>query len=215
MTQPLRSTVPGARCRIAFLLSGGGSTFANLCEYLAEHETPADVVAVVSDRKSSGGLALARSRDIPSLLVPRTRHKGAAYSRAIEAALHPYDVDLIVMGGFLTLFPLPGAWADRTINVHPALLPAFGGKGCYGLHVHRKVLDRGCRVSGCTVHVVTNDVDAGPILEQVTVRVHAADTPETLAERVRAAERLVYPRVIEALVRGTLRIEAGAVLRAP
>lgn len=203
----------GNPARIAFLLSGSGSTLANLLAAIDRGEVAATIVAAVSDRGSATGLEHARRAGVPALVVPRRAHKGSAYTDALLSALAPHRPDWIVLGGFLTCFPLPPAWAGRVVNVHPSLLPAFGGKGCYGHHVHEMVLERGCRVSGCTVHLVDDVVDGGPIVEQVAVPVLDDDTADTLAARVQAAERDVYPRVLDKLVRGVWRYERGRVVR--
>ncbi|MGE0193972.1 MAG: phosphoribosylglycinamide formyltransferase [Planctomycetota bacterium] len=203
----------GTAARIAFLLSGSGSTLANLLAAVDEGRVHGTIVAAVADRRSATGLDHARRAGVPALLVPRREHRGTAYTEALLAALAPHRPDWIVLGGFLTCFPLPPAWAGRVVNVHPSLLPAFGGRGCYGHHVHEMVIERGCRVSGCTVHLVDDVVDGGPIVEQVAVPVLHDDTPQTLAARVQAAEREVYPRVLDKLVRGVWRYEGGRVVR--
>ncbi|MCB9826219.1 MAG: phosphoribosylglycinamide formyltransferase [Planctomycetes bacterium] len=208
-----QDAMAGTPARIAFLLSGSGSTLANLLAAIERGDVAATIVAAVADRTSATGLEHARRAGVPALVVPRREHKGASYTDALLAALAPHRPDWIVLGGFLTCFPLPPDWAGRVVNVHPSLLPAFGGKGCYGHHVHEMVLERGCRVSGCTVHLVDDVVDGGPIVEQVAVPVRDDDTADTLAARVQAAERDVYPRVIDKLVRGVWRHENGRVVR--
>ncbi len=204
---------PRSAARIAFLLSGTGSTLRNLLEAIDRGAVSARVVAVVTDRADARGLAIARGAGIPALVVPRRDHRGPAYTEALVDALAPHRPDWIVLGGFLTCFPVPRAWTDRVVNVHPSLLPAFGGRGCYGHRVHEAVLERGCRVSGCTVHLVTDDVDGGPIVDQVAVPVHDDDTPDSLAARVQAAEREIYPRAIDRLVRGLWHVRDGRVVR--
>lgn len=198
---------------LAFLLSGSGSTLTNLLSAIGRGAVDARIVAVVSDRPGVRGLEHAREHGIPALVVPRSAHRGGAYSAALEAALVPYEPEWIVLGGFLTCFPVPNRFAGRIVNVHPSLLPAFGGSKCYGLEVHRRVLERGCRVSGCTVHLVDDIVDGGPILEQAVVPVEADDTPATLAARVQAAERALYPQVLQALVTGRWRLDGARILR--
>ncbi|MDA1194358.1 MAG: phosphoribosylglycinamide formyltransferase [Planctomycetota bacterium] len=197
-------TRPG---RIAFLLSGSGSTLRNLLERIADGTVPAEVVLVVSDRPDVGGLEIARAAGIEAAVLPRALHRGrSAYGAALGDLLAPRHPDLVVSGGFLTIFDVPADLAGRVVNVHPSLLPAFGGKGCWGHHVHEQVLAAGVAVSGCTVHQVTNEVDGGPILAQAEVAVHSDDTVATLAERVQAAERELYPRVIAELL---ARLEAS------
>ena len=208
--RPEPMTPPG---RIAFLLSGSGSTLANLFERIDAGDVRAEVVAAAADRPGATGLALASERDIPTTTIDRRHHSRAELAEALATFLAPHRPDWIVLGGFMSMFPLPASWAGITLNVHPSLLPAFGGKGMYGHHVHEAVLARGCRVSGCTVHLVTEVVDGGPILDQATVRVEPDDTPDTLAARVQAAERELYPRVLADLIDGRIRIEDGRVTR--
>lgn len=198
------------RGRIAFLLSGSGSTLLNLFGALERGEVPGEVVVVLSDRPGVSGLEHARARGVPTLVLDRRVHAGReAYGRALEAALAPHRPDLVVLGGFLTLFEIPRSLGGRVLNVHPSLLPRHGGPGCWGLHVHRAVLAAGDRESGCTVHVVTDEVDGGPIVAQARVPVLAGDTPEALAARVQEAERAAYPPAIAAFLRGEAWVEQG------
>ena len=202
--------------RIAFLLSGAGSTLLNLLERIDAGSVPGEVVLVVADRAGAGGLEHARKRGIPVAVVDRRVWRGRkAYSDALAKALTSVAPDLVVLGGFLTLFDVPPDLAGRVLNVHPSLLPAHGGKGMYGEHVHRAVLAAGDRESGCTVHVVTDDVDGGPIVAQARVPVKKGDTAHDLADRVQAAERGLYPTVIADFLRGAWHLEHGRVVRAP
>lgn len=202
--------------RIAFLLSGSGSTLANLLACVERGEVPGEVVVVVSDREGAGGLDVARKADVPVRLVARKLHRSpAGYGAALEEALRPFAPDLVVAGGFLTVFRVPPDLRGRMLNVHPSLLPAFGGEGCWGRHVHAAVLARGCRVSGCTVHFVDDEVDGGPILAQEAVEVLEDDTPESLAARVQEVERRLYPRCVADVLAGRARVEGGRVVRTP
>jgi phosphoribosylglycinamide formyltransferase-1 len=202
--------------RIAFLLSGHGSTLANLLERMEAGDVPGEVVVVLSDRAGAHGLEHARRRGIPVAVVERRAYPDrAAFSRALEGALRTHAPDLVVLGGFLSVFRVPADLQGRILNVHPSLLPAFGGEGFFGDRVHRAVLEAGASVTGCTVHVVTNDVDEGPIVEQVEVPVEANDTVDALAARVQAAERELYPRVIRDFVTGRLKVVKGRLVRAP
>ena len=199
--------------RLAFLLSGAGSTLLNLLERMERGDVPGQMALVVSDRAEARGLDHARARGIPVAVVDRRVWRGRkAYSVELGKALRACAPDLVVLGGFLTLFDVPADLAGRVLNVHPALLPAHGGKGMYGEHVHRAVLAAGDRESGCTVHVVTDDVDGGPIVAQARVRVHEGDTAETLAHRVQEAERDLYPRVIAGFLRGEWHVEHGRIV---
>ena len=136
---------------------------------------------------------------------------GAAFDAALESAIRPYAPDLVVMGGFLSLWHVPADWQGRVINVHPSLLPAFGGKGFYGERVHRAVLEAGVKVTGCTVHFVDDEFDHGPIVAQAAVVVEDDDTPPTLAHRVQEAERRLFPACIRLFAEGRLRIDGRRV----
>ena len=201
--------------RIAFLLSGTGSTLANLFEEIDGGRVPGEVVVVISDREGAEGLELGRARNIPVHVVSRKAYAGRErYGKALEEALRPYAPDLVVSGGFLTLYDVPPDLSGRIVNVHPSLLPAFGGKGCYGHHVHEMVLERGVRYTGCTVHFTTDDVDGGPIVDQAVVEVRPDDTAETLAARVQEAERALYPACIAAILAGDIKVRGGKLVRA-
>lgn len=185
------------------MLSGGGSTLLNLCRAIRDPERAAplsgvEIAHVISSRADARGIGIARDADLPVSVVPRREfNDGAAFSAAITAVLEPLDVDLVVLAGFLSLWRIPARFRWRVLNIHPALLPKFGGRGMFGLHVHRAVLAAGERESGCTVHLADDEYDHGPIVAQERVPVLADDTPESLAARVQEAERVLYPRVLQ------------------
>jgi phosphoribosylglycinamide formyltransferase-1 len=182
--------------RLAVLLSGSGRTLDNLLEQIAAGRLAAAVVTVVSSRADVRGVRIAERAGIPVTVLPPAGRPIAAWSDAIFAACRAARADLVVMAGFLHLVRIPADFAGRVINIHPSLLPAFGGRGFHGMHVHRAVLDRGCTVSGCTVHLVDDEYDHGRILLQKTVPVLPDDTPESLAARVFAAECQAFPEAI-------------------
>ena len=182
--------------RLAILLSGSGRTLENLLEEIAVGRLPASVEVVISNRGDVRGVEVARRAGVPTHVLPKGSKPLAAWSDEIFAACRSARADLVVMAGFLQLVEIPADFTGRVINIHPALLPAFGGKGFHGMHVHRAVLARGCTVSGCTVHLVDNEYDHGRILLQTTVSVLPDDTPESLAARVFAAECRALPEVI-------------------
>ena len=182
--------------RLAILLSGSGRTLANLLERIAAGTLPATVETVVSSRPDVRGVEIARAAGIPVHVVPPRGRVLADWSRDVFAPCREARADLVVMAGFLHLVEIPADFAGRVINIHPSLLPAFGGQGFHGMHVHRAVLERGCTVSGCTVHVVDGEYDHGRILLQRTVPVLPDDTPESLAARVFAAECDALPEAI-------------------
>jgi phosphoribosylglycinamide formyltransferase-1 len=185
--------------RLGVLISGGGTTLANLIECCADGRLRnCDIRLVVSSRGTVAGVEIARRADLPLKIIRRRDFPGVSeFSDAIVAALDAADVDLVVMGGFLCLWRIPAHYEGRVLNIHPALLPRFGGRGMYGHHVHEAVLAGGETESGCSVHLADNQYDHGPIIAQTRVPVRADDTPDTLAERVGVAERELYPRVIQ------------------
>jgi len=196
--------------RIAVLASGGGTNLHAIFEHLASRgdEPSRWIRLVASDRAEAGALERARERGIEALYLD-----GSARGDGLAELLHSRSIDLIVLAGYLRLVPeaVTTAWRGRIVNVHPALLPSFGGRGMYGRRVHEAVLTSGARVSGVTVHFVDSQYDQGPIIAQWPVPVYRADTPDSLAQRVLAVEHQLYPRVIEQIARGRIRLEGGGV----
>ncbi|NUQ50856.1 MAG: phosphoribosylglycinamide formyltransferase, partial [Phycisphaerae bacterium] len=183
---------------LGVLISGSGSTLANLIERIADGRLRGVAIRlVISSRASVAGVDVARRAGLPVEIVRRKDHDEATLSERISGLLDAAGVDLVVMGGFLCHWRLPARYVGRTLNIHPALLPDFGGKGMYGEHVHRAVLGSGAAESGCTVHLVDEQYDHGPIIAQRRVPVQPGDTPESLARRVAAEERELYPWVIQ------------------
>ncbi len=198
--------------RIAVLLSGNGTSLENLFERIDAGEVPGEVVVVISSQQKAFGLERARRRGVPAVAVPRKRFSDVvAFEDALHAALAKYDVDLVALLGFLSLFPLRGKFEGRTINTHPALIPAFCGTGFYGRRVHEAVLASGVKVTGATVHFVDEQYDHGPIILQETVPVLEGDTADSLAARVMAVERRLVPEAIRLFAQGRLRIEGHRV----
>jgi formyltetrahydrofolate-dependent phosphoribosylglycinamide formyltransferase len=154
------------------------------------------------------GLERARAHGIPAHTVARKDFADAAsFGAATWDAIAPYAPDLVVLAGFMSLLPVPAAYQNRVMNVHPALIPSFCGKGMYGHHVHEAVIASGVKVTGATVHFVDEHYDHGPIIMQGCVPVLDDDTPDTLAERVQAKERELYPRAIQLFAEGKTRVE--------
>ncbi len=185
--------------RLGVLVSGAGATLENLVQRIRDGRLRnAEIALVISSRSAVRGVEIARAAGLPLEIVRKRDHPDeAAFSAAIARMLDRATVDLAVLAGFLCFWRLPPRYDGRVLNIHPALLPRFGGKGMYGRHVHAAVLAAGVTESGCTVHLVDNEYDHGPIVAQARVPVQSADTPETLAQRVMAAERELYPRVIQ------------------
>ena len=196
-----------APLQIGVLLSGSGTSLENLCERIDAGELPARVAVVISSREKALGLERARRRGIPTLAVPRRAHPEVKeFNDALHAALEPFDLDLVLLLGFLSPFELRGRFEGRALNVHPALVPAFSGTGYYGARVHEAVLESGVRLTGATVHFVDEQYDHGPIVLQEAVAVLDDDTPATLAARVQAAERRLVPEAVRLFAAGRLRI---------
>ncbi|MGH0029777.1 MAG: phosphoribosylglycinamide formyltransferase [Myxococcota bacterium] len=200
-----------APLRVAVLLSGSGTSLENLCERIDDGSVPAEVVVVLASKAGAGGLERARRRGIPAVAVPRRDHPDLGdFNDALHAELARHDVDLVALLGFLSVFETRG-FAGRVINVHPALIPAFCGKGYYGHHVHEAVLEAGVKVTGATVHFADDEYDHGPIILQEAIAVRDDDTPDTLAGRVQAVERRLVPEAIRLFAEGRLAVDGGRV----
>jgi phosphoribosylglycinamide formyltransferase-1 len=193
--------------RLAVLLSGAGTTLQNLIDRIADGRLVAKIAVVVASRVDAGGLERARRAGIPAAVVARKEFPDTErFNDALHAELAKHDFDLIVMAGFLSQFELRGRYKGRVLNVHPALIPAFCGKGYYGERVHRAVLEAGVKVSGCTIHFADEEYDHGPIILQGAGPVLDDDTPETLAARVHQLENELYPEAIRLWAEGRLEI---------
>jgi phosphoribosylglycinamide formyltransferase-1 len=190
--------------RLAVLLSGSGRTLENLLERIDGGRLPASVAVVVSSRADVRGVRIAERAGVPVRVLPPGGQGVDRWSETIFAACREARVEIVVMAGFLHLVKIPHDFAGRVINIHPSLLPAFGGHGFHGMHVHRAVLERGCTVSGCTVHLVDDEYDHGRVLLQQAVPVLADDSPESLAARVFAAECQTLPEAIRRIAAGLL-----------
>lgn len=198
--------------KIAVLLSGGGTTLQNLIDRIGAGLLDAQIQCVVSSRADAYGLVRAAEHRIPSALVTRTEFPDkAAFSAAVWSEIRKYDVDLVVMAGFMSLLDVPDDFTNRIVNVHPALIPSFCGKGMYGHHVHEAVLAYGAKVTGVSVHFANAQYDEGPIILQAAVPVLEDDTPDTLAERVQEKEREVYPQAIQLIAEGRVSVEGRRV----
>lgn len=198
--------------RIACLASGSGSNLQAILDHFAGlgGARPGEVALVASDRANAGALVRAAAHGIPGIALDATGR-----TIGLLPLLRTHRIDLVVLAGYLRLVPaeVTAAYRGRVVNIHPALLPAFGGPGMYGLNVHEAVLARGARVSGVTAHFVDEQYDHGPIIAQWPVPVFEGDTPAHLAQRVLAVEHAVYPRVVQALAAGTVRVnDAGRVI---
>ena len=189
-TQPLR---------LAVLLSGSGRTLENLLRREKNGELPATVELVLSNREGVRGVTIAESAGIQTIVNPQGEASLQAWSTSLFDSCREANIDLVVMAGFLQLVAIPDDFVNRVINIHPSLLPAFGGKGFYGNRVHTAVIEQGVTTSGCTVHFVDNEYDHGSVLLQRQVPVASDDSPETLAARVFLEECEALPEAINLL----------------
>ncbi len=182
--------------RIGVLISGGGTNLQAIIDACATGVIVGEVVAVISNKPDVYGLERAKKHDIPAHVTQDAQEKMAILDEA--------EVDLVVLAGYIRKIPaaMIERYPNRIVNVHPSLIPAFAGKGFYGLKVHEAAIARGVKVSGATVHLVNEDLDAGPILEQETVPVLADDTPETLQQRILTLEHQLLVRAIQHLLEG-------------
>ena len=182
---------------IAVFASGGGRSLENLAARSADGSLDARVRLVVCDKPGAGVLARAQRLGIETQLLPWDEYPdSAAYSTAAFEAVEAAGCELVVLAGFLRFVTLPQQWGGRVINIHPSLLPAFGGKGYWGMRVHRAAIERGVQFSGCTVHYVDEQYDHGPILLQRVVPVDTGMSPDELAARVFEAECLALPDAV-------------------
>jgi phosphoribosylglycinamide formyltransferase-1 len=183
---------------LCVLISGGGTTLQNFIDRIAAKMFAARIAGVVSSHANTGGVARAKKAGLPVVVEP----KGPGFADRVWAAVRTFRPDYVCLAGWLHLLAIPADFRGRVLNIHPALLPKYGGKGMYGRHVHEAVLAAGETESGCTVHFADDTYDTGPIILQKRVPVLPGDTPETLAARVFVAECEAYPEAISLLANG-------------
>jgi formyltetrahydrofolate-dependent phosphoribosylglycinamide formyltransferase len=204
----------GRSIRLAVLISGGGTTLTNLASQIAAGTLDAQIPIVIASRPDCRGIQRAMDAGLRCDVVSRKSVASVQeFSDQIFSRCREHHVDLVVCAGFLALITIPADFSGRVINIHPALIPAFCGKGFHGHHVHEAVLERGARVSGCTVHFVDDQYDHGPIILQSVVPVEDSDTPDSLAARVFAAECEALPDAIRLFQSGSLEIRGSRVHR--
>ncbi len=202
--------------RITVCVSGGGTNLQALIDGIEEGRIrDAKIVRVISSRGDAGALERAERAGIETKVVCRKDHsEQTSFEEALKDALDGSDPDLIVLAGYLTVIPesVVNAYRNRIINIHPALIPSFCGRGCYGLKVHEDALKRGVRVTGATVHFVDEGCDSGPIIMQKAVEVKEGDTPEILQKRVmEEAEWVILPETVELIAEGRVEVHDGRV----
>jgi len=201
--------------KLAVLVSGGGTNLQAIIDACESGYLPAEVAVVVSSRQSAFALERAKRHGIPTAVVSRKSFGDdlAGHSQALLAAVQPYQPDLILLAGFMSVLaePFLKVFAGRIMNTHPALIPAFAGPGFYGHHVHEAVLAYGVKLSGATIIFVENGVDAGPIILQEAVPVLDDDTVETLAARVLPVEHRLYVEATKLFAEGRLSLDGRRV----
>ena len=202
--------------RVAVCVSGGGTNLQAIIDAIASGKIEnAQIVRVISNNKNAYALTRAQNAGIEGICVsPRDYGNRELFNEALLKCLKETDPDLIVLAGFMVAVPacVINAFRGKIINIHPALIPSFCGKGYYGLHVHEKVLERGAKVTGATVHFVDEDLDHGPILLQKAVEVREGDTPEVLQRRVmEEAEWILLPEAISLIAQGRVRIDENGI----
>lgn len=196
--------------RLAVLASGRGSNFQAILAAIATQRLRVQVVLCISNRADAGALQIARAVQIPvAVIEEKTFANALEYASALLRQLAKHEVNFIALAGFMRKIPVEVVrlFRHRIINIHPALLPSFGGKGLYGHRVHEAVLAYGCKVSGATVHFVDEEYDTGPPILQRCVAVLENDTPETLATRVLEIEHQIYPEALQLFAEDRVRVE--------
>lgn len=207
---------PVARPRLAVLLSGSGTTLQNFIDRIGDGRLAAEIAVVIASREDAYGAERARRAGLPVATIARRSFADVdAFNDALHAELARHDFDLVLLAGFLSPLQLRGQLNGRVLNIHPSLLPAFGGRGFYGEKVHQAVLEAGVKVSGCTVHFADDEYDRGPILLQGTVPVLDDDTSATLAARVHTIENELYPEAVRLWASGRVRIDGRRVYLSP
>jgi len=198
--------------RLGVLISGGGRTLLNIFEQIKQGRLNAEVAVVISSRSTVAGVERARNAGLDVKIIRKKDYRDVdEFSKRIEEELAAANVDLVVQGGWLCFWKIPARYENRVMNIHPALLPSFGGQGMWGHHVHEAVLAAGCKVSGCTVHFCTNEYDEGPIIVQRACEVKDDDTADTLAARVFEQECIAYPQAIKLFTEGRILVQNGTV----
>ncbi len=211
-SKPKHAAKKAKPIRLGVLISGGGTTLINILDHIKQDRMNAQVVVVISSLSKVAGVQRAMDAGMDVEIVRKKDHPDInEFSKCIEGVLTAAKVDLVIQGGWLCLWKIPERYEHRVMNIHPALLPSFGGQGMWGHHVHEAVLKAGCKISGCTVHFCTNEYDKGPIIVQRACDVKSNDTPDTLAARVFEQECIAYPQAINLFAEGRLSIQDGIV----
>lgn len=196
--------------RVAVLISGRGSNMVSLIEASRAPDFPAEIALVLSNRPDAAGLQRAEESGIATAVIDHKTHPTReSFEEAMDAVLNEHGIEFICLAGFMRVLTdwFVERWAGRMINIHPSLLPLFRG-----VHTHRRALEEGVLVHGCTVHFVVPELDAGPIIAQAVVPVIPGDTEESLAARILVQEHVLYPQALRMISDGSARLEGGRVV---
>ena len=208
--------MPNPPIQLAVLISGSGTTLQNLIDRIADGSLNANIAMVVASRPDIKGIERAASAKLACQVVERAKFPSVAdFGQQVFKICTDAKADLVCLAGWLSLLEIPPAFHGRVMNIHPALLPDFGGKGMFGRRVHQAVIDQGCKISGCTVHFVDETYDTGPIIIQRVCPVLQDDTAESLGHRVFEEEKIAYPQAIRLFQENRLQIEGRRVRIAP
>lgn len=198
------------KIRLGVLISGGGTTLMNILQYIKDERLNAEIPIVISSRSDVKGVHRAENAGLNVEIIRKKDFSDInEFSKEIQKKLTDANVELVIQAGWLCLWEIPEKYRNKVMNIHPALLPSFGGKGMFGEHVHQVVLQKGCKVSGCTVHFCSNQYDTGPVIIQRTVPVKDDDTPDSLAKRVFQQECIAYPQAIKLFADGKISVKNG------
>lgn len=185
---------------IVVFASGSGSNFQSIIDAVNRGEISANISGLITNKSNAGAIQKAREHNIPvQIISPADFHKKSEFATQLLMQLNDWKADLLILAGYLKKIPAPiiHKFENRILNIHPSLLPKFGGKGFYGLNVHKAVIEAEENESGCTIHIVTEEFDKGPVIAQKKVPVYKSDTPEKLAERILKEEHNLYPFAIQ------------------
>lgn len=199
---------------LGIFASGRGSNFQAIVQAIQDGKLSAQVKLLISNNPEAGAIAFANTKNIPVEVISSQNFPSReAFVEKLLQTLEFYEVNFIALAGYLKRIPpeIVRKYPNRILNIHPALLPSFGGKGMYGLKVHEAVLAYGCKVTGVTIHLVNEEYDAGPIVLQQCVPIQENDTPETLAERVLQVEHALYPLALQLFAENRIRVEGRKV----
>ncbi|MFH1422424.1 MAG: phosphoribosylglycinamide formyltransferase [Planctomycetota bacterium] len=200
------------KIKLGVLISGSGTTLQNYIDCIKAGTLNADIACLVSSSEKAYGLVRAKENNIPAVTIARKQYDTVEkFSEVIFKYLKEHGVELVTLAGYLKLIKLPEKWRDKVMNIHPALIPAFSGEGWYGIKVHTAVVERGVKITGCTVHFVDNVYDNGPIIIQKAIPVFHTDTPEDVQKRVFEQEKIAYIEAINLFAAGRITISGKKV----